>query len=223
MDNNILITPEEIYNSKEINTYIMTGNDNLGQIGFTEHGFAHAKRCSLYASKILKTLDYPDRTCELAAIAGYMHDIGNTVNRADHAHSGALMAFDILNRMKMPPEEIAIICSAIGFHDEETAFPVSTVAAALIISDKSDVRRSRVRQMDLASDIHDRVNYAVKNSSLEIQKENKYCIFDIDIDTSICPVMEYFEIFIDRMILCRKSAVFLGLDFQLVINNSRLL
>lgn len=159
-----------------------------------------------------------------AAIAGYLHDIGNTVNRVDHAHSGAIMAFTLLTRMNMPPEEIAIICSAIGHHDEKTAFPVNAVSAALILSDKSDVRRSRVRKNAIiATDIHDRVNYAVVNASLKIDKEQKLCLFNITIDTDICPVMEYFEIFLDRMVLCRKAADLLGLTFELIINDTRLL
>lgn len=217
------ITPEEIFRNPEIHAYIESGNKFLGVIGFTEHGFAHAKRSSNYAQNILAELGFDQRTCELAAIAGYMHDIGNTVNRADHAHSGALMAFTILNKLEMPPEEIALVCSAIGYHDEKTAYPVNTVAAALILSDKSDVRRTRVRQMDLASDIHDRVNYAVEHAGLTILKKEKICIFNITIDTSICPVMEYFEIFLERMVLCRKAATFLGLDFELIINDTRLL
>lgn len=216
-------TPEDIFDNEEIKAYIECGNENLDAIGYTEHGFAHAKRSSNYAYNILKALEYPERTCELAAIAGYMHDIGNTVNRADHAHSGAVMAFTLLNKLNMDPSEIAIICSAIGHHDEKTAYPVNIVAAALIISDKSDVRRSRVRQMDLASDIHDRVNFAVEKAKLTIDKDKKSCIFNISIDTSICPVMEYFEIFLDRMVLCRRSAGVLGMDFELIINDTRLL
>ena len=211
------ILPEEIFSNREIHSYIECGNNCLGAIGFTEHGFAHAKRSSNYARD-------PERMCQLAAIAGYMHDIGNTVNRADHAHSGALMAFTILNKLKMPPEEIALICSAIGHHDEKTAYPVNPLAAALILSDKSDVRRTRVRKNAiLDADIHDRVNYAVENTKLEIDPENKVCIFLITIATEICPVMEYFEIFLDRMVLCRKAAQTLGLQFELLINNTRLL
>lgn len=217
------ISPEQIFSSQEINAYINRGNKNLGEIGFTEHGLAHAKRSSNYASNILDTLGFPKRTCELAAIAGYIHDIGNTVNRADHAHSGALMAFTLLNKLNMDPDEISLVCSAIGHHDEKTAYPVNEIAAALIVSDKSDVRRTRVRQMDLDTDIHDRVNYAVEKAKVEIDPEKKTCIFNITIDTDICPVMEYFEIFLDRMVLCRKSAAYLGLNFELIINNSRLL
>lgn len=218
------ITPEEIFSNPEVKSYIQRGNDCLEAIGFTEHGFAHAKRSSHYARLILETLGYPQRTCELAAIAGYLHDIGNTVNRVDHAHSGALMAFTLLNGLHMPPEEIGLICSAIGHHDEKTAYPVNPVAAALILSDKSDVRRTRVRKdAVLAADIHDRVNYAVENSSLELDPERKVCLFNITIATEICPVMEYFEIFLERMVLCRKAAQELGLQFELVINNTRLL
>ena len=218
------ILPEEIFSNREIHSYIECGNNCLGAIGFTEHGFAHAKRSSNYARDILADLNYPERMCQLAAIAGYMHDIGNTVNRADHAHSGALMAFTILNKLKMPPEEIALICSAIGHHDEKTAYPVNPLAAALILSDKSDVRRTRVRKNAiLDAGIHDRVNYAVENTKLEIDPENKVCIFLITIATEICPVMEYFEIFLDRMVLCRKAAQTLGLQFELLINNTRLL
>lgn len=139
------IMPEDILKNPEVKVYVEAGNSCLGALGFTEHGRPHAKRCSNYARNILEALDYDKRTCELAAIAGYLHDIGNTVNRVDHAHSGAIMAFTLLTRMNMPPEEIAIICSAIGHHDEKTAFPVNAVSAALILSDKSDVRRSRVR------------------------------------------------------------------------------
>ncbi len=219
-----VLSPEDIFSDPEVRCYVESGNACLGAIGFTEHGLAHAKRSSHYARSILETLGYPKRTCELAAIAGYMHDIGNTVNRADHAHSGALMAFTLLNKLQMPPEEIAAVCTAIGHHDEKTAYPVSPVAAALILSDKSDVRRTRVRKdAVLAADIHDRVNYAVEGMELAIDPEEKVCTFNIAIDTQICPVMEYFEIFLERMVLCRKSAQTLGLQFELIINNTRLL
>ncbi len=218
-----LILPEDIYKNEEISSYIQMSNETLGAIGYTEHGFAHAKRCSDYAYKILEAMEFSKRTCELAAIAAYMHDIGNVINRSDHAHTGATMAFTILNKLGMPAKEIAIICSAIGHHDEKTAHPVNEVAAALILSDKSDVRRTRVRGMNLISDIHDRVNFAVEKCELEISKKDRTCIFWIEIDTAICPVMEYFEIFLDRMVLCRKSADSLGLTFELIINNTRLL
>lgn len=219
-----LVTPEEIFKNEDVHAYIRTGNENLGAIGLTEHGFAHAKRSSNYARDILKQLGYPDRTCELAAIAGYMHDIGNVINRSDHAHSGAMMAFQILNKLNMNPIEIAQICAAIGHHDEKTAFPVNEIAAALILSDKTDVRRTRVRQDAVIDiDIHDRVNYAVEKASFSIDAAQKICIFDITIATDICPVMEYFEIFLERMVLCRKAAQYFDLQFELVINHTRLL
>lgn len=219
-----LVTPEEIFKNEDVHAYIRTGNENLGAIGLTEHGFAHAKRSSNYARDILKQLGYPDRTCELAAIAGYMHDIGNVINRSDHAHSGAMMAFQILNKLNMNPIEIAQICAAIGHHDEKTAFPVNEIAAALILSDKTDVRRTRVRQDAVIDiDIHDRVNYAVEKASFNIDAAQKICIFDITIATDICPVMEYFEIFLERMVLCRKAAQYFDLQFELVINHTRLL
>lgn len=219
-----VLSPEDIFKDQEVRAYIRQGNDNLGVIGFTEHGFAHAKRSSDTAREILTALGYPERTCQLAAIAGYMHDIGNTVNRVDHAHSGALMAFTILTKLGMSPQETGLICSAIGHHDERTAFPVNPVAAALILSDKSDVRRSRVRKdAELEEDIHDRVNYAVEDSRLQIDPQGKLLIFHLTIDTKICPVMEYFEIFMDRMVLCRKAAQTLGLQFELIINGTRLL
>ena len=218
------IMPEDIFKNPEVKVYVEAGNSCLGALGFTEHGRPHAKRCSNYARNILESLDYDTRTCELAAIAGYLHDIGNTVNRVDHAHSGAIMAFTLLTRMNMPPEEIAIICSAIGHHDEKTAFPVNAVSAALILSDKSDVRRSRVRKNAIiATDIHDRVNFAVQKAELKIDTEEKTIILRMKIDTEICAVMDYFEIFLDRMMLCKKSADYLGLKFELLINHSRLL
>ena len=218
------LSPEEIFRNQEVQAYILRGNDCLGAIGYTEHGLAHAKKSSDTARQILTALGYPQRTCELAAIAGYLHDVGNTVNRVDHAHSGALMAFTLLNKLGMPPEEIGLVCSAIGHHDEKTAFPVNPLAAALILSDKSDVRRSRVRkEAVIEADIHDRVNYAVEESHLEIDPQQRLCIFTIEIATQICPVMEYFEIFLERMVLCRKAAQALGLQFELIINGTRLL
>ncbi len=218
------ITPEEIYKNPEIRCYIEQGNLFLDTLGYTEHGLAHAKRCSNQAGKILKELNFDARTCELANIAGFMHDIGNVINRADHAHNGAIVSFTILSKLNMPPEEISLICSAIGYHDEATAHPVSPVAAALILSDKSDVRSTRVRHIEnLAKDIHDRVNFAVKASDIILDADRKKCSFKIKIDTEICQVMEYFEIFLERMILSKKAAEFLGLSFELIINDTRLL
>lgn len=218
------ITFEDILKNEEIKAYIENGNHNLGEIGFTEHGFPHARRSANYAYRILKSLKFDERTCELAQIAGYMHDIGNVVNRADHAQSGAIMAFHILNRLGMPPDEVARIAAAIGNHDEGTAAAVSPIAAALILSDKGDVRRTRVRDRETVSaDIHDRVNYAVEHAATEIDPEKKTATLVISIDTDICPVMEYFEIFMSRMVLCRSAAKYLGLQFELMINDTRLL
>lgn len=219
-----VITLDDIVKNKQVRTYIEQGNAFLGEIGFTEHGFAHAKRSSNYASNILKSLGYDERTCELAAIAGYMHDIGNVVNRVAHAQSGALMAFTILTNLNMDPAEIAQVTAAIGNHDEGTAAAVSPIAAALILSDKGDVRRTRVRDKSSVDiDIHDRVNYAVEHASLAIDSEEKTALLTITIDTTICPVMEYFEIFLSRMTLCRSAARYLGLSFELMINGVRLL
>ncbi|MCI1965198.1 MAG: HD domain-containing protein [Oscillospiraceae bacterium] len=224
MQNYNHITFEDILKNDEIKAYIKTGNRNLGEIGFTEHGFPHAKRSANYAGNILQQLGFDERTCELARIAGYMHDIGNVVNRYNHAHSGALMAFNILNRLNMPPQEVAVISAAIGNHDEETAAAVSPIAAALILSDKGDVRRTRVRDRETVNaDIHDRVNYAVEHAATLIDTERKTVTLDITIDTNICPVMEYFEIFMSRMVLCRRAAQYLGLQFELIINETRLL
>ena len=218
------ITPKELFSLPETIAYIDAGNDYLGELGYTEHGRAHAKRCGEQAGDILRALSHDERLCELAQMAGYLHDIGNIVNRVDHAHSGGVMAFTYLNKLNMPPEEIALICSAIGYHDEKTAFPVNPVSAALILADKSDVRRTRVRKdAIIATDIHDRVNFAVESADLHIDAEKHTCILDVTINTEICPVMEYFEIFLERMVLCRKAAEHLGLTFELIINDTKLL
>ena len=218
------VTYEEIRKNKEIGAYIEAANGVLGAIGFTEHGLPHVCRAAGVAANLLRELGFEERTCELAAIAGYLHDIGNTVNRVDHAQSGALMAFYILSRLGMPPEEVAVVASAIGHHDEGTAAPVNEVAAALILADKSDVRRSRVRNKSgIMTDIHDRVNYAVERTELQVRREEKAVLLQMSIDTAICPVMDYFEIFLSRMLLCRKAADSLGLTFELVINQSRML
>lgn len=222
MNNNI--TFEDIKRNSEIKTYIERGDEVMCAIGYTEHSFAHAMRTADISRRILEELGYDERYCELVQIASYMHDIGNTVNRVNHAQSGALMAFQILSRLGMNPSEIIDIVTAIGHHDESTAFPVTPLAAALIIADKSDVRRSRVRSRDMDMfDIHDRVNYSVKKSELKLDIPNKHIVLRINIDTSLCAVMDYFEIFLDRMVLCKKSAAYLGLNFELMINNSQLL
>ena len=217
------MTFEQVQQDHAVNVYIAQADASMDALGFTEHSFAHVTRVAEIAAYILQSLDYPERTVELTKIAGYLHDIGNVVNRVDHSQSGAVMAFRILDRMEFPPEEIATIVTAIGNHDEGTGVPVNAVAAALIIADKSDVRRSRVRkQADIAVDIHDRVNYAVTSSSLHVDPQQKSIQLSLEVDTSLSPVMEYFEIFTKRMLLCRKAAEKLGLTFQLKINDLQL-
>ena len=218
-------TLQEIQNSPEIRTYITQADASLIARGFTEHAFPHAAKCADVAARILTALHFPRREVELAQIAAYMHDIGNVINRADHALSGANMAFRILDRIGMPAEEIATIITAIGHHDDATAFPVNAVAAAVILGDKTDVRRSRVRNRDFSTfDIHDRVNYAVTRSEVLIDSERDDTItLALTIDTEICAVMDYFEIFLQRMVLCRKAADFLKLRFHLEINGQVLL
>lgn len=193
-------------------------------MGYTEHSFPHVVKAANTAEMILQTLGYPERIAELAKIAGYMHDIGNIVNRVDACQSGAVMAFRLLDRMGMEADEIAQVISAIGNHDESTAAPVNPIAAALILGDKTDVRRSRVRNRDFANfDIHDRVNYAVEESEIYFNEDRSAVILDLTIDTKISAVMDYFEIFLGRMLLSRKAAEFLNIRFELVINGQRLL
>lgn len=222
------ITYKYIKQNKEVQTYINHADAALSSIGFTEHSNAHVERAAFTANMILSELGYPERDCELAQIAAYMHDIGNVVNRVDHAQSGAIMAFHILEGMGMPAEEICIIISAIGNHDEHTAAPVNHIAAAVIISDKTDVRRSRVRgakEYDGSeiNDVHDRVNYACEQSKVYFSDDKTTIILDLTIDLRISSIMEYFEIFMDRMILCRKAAKTLGVEFGLVINNQKVM
>lgn len=220
----MIITFSDIKNSEEVRTYIKQADASLEIRGFTEHSFAHATRCAEVAGGLLNDLGYGHREVELVKIAGYMHDIGNVINRIDHAQSGAIMAFRILDKMGMPPEDTATIITAIGNHDEATAFPVNAVAAALILADKTDVRRSRVRNKEtIYTDIHDRVNYAVEKSNLFLDKEAKTITLYLAIDTDICAVMDYFEIFLERMLLVRKASDFLKLTFKLNINNNNLL
>ena len=217
------ITFDEIQNNEAVKTYIRRADESLIALGYTEHSFPHVKKVAQLASEILLTLGYNERQAELARIAGYLHDIGNVVNRIDHAQSGAVMAFRILDKMGADPEDIATIITAIGNHDESTAFPVNPVAAALILADKTDVRYTRVRNRDFASfDIHDRVNYSVKKSEVHIEKDS-HIELRLEIDTEMCAVMDYFEIFLNRMILCRKAAERLGLEFWLWINGQRLI
>ena len=218
------MTYQEIKNNQAINTYIQQADATLAALGYTEHSFAHVGLVAEKAGYILETLGYPARTVELCKIAGYMHDIGNLVNRVDHSQSGAVMAFRILDNLNCDPEEIATIVTAIGNHDEGTGQPVNAVAAALILADKSDVRRSRVRNQDMATfDIHDRVNYSVKRSRLKINEEHTLIKLKLDVDTKYGSVMDYFEIFMGRMLLCRKAAEKLGLQFKLMINEQQLI
>ena len=210
-----MITPTEIKQNEQIRTYIEKADEALAALGYTEHSYAHVTRVAHFAEKIMQ---------ELAWIAGYMHDIGNVINRIDHAQSGAVMAFRILDKLGMPADEIATVCSAIGNHDESTAFPVNAVAAALILADKTDVRRTRVRNRDKATfDIHDRVNYAVEKASTTLDAAGKAVVLDLQLDTGMSPVIDYFEIFLERMLLCRKAAEKLGLSFRLVVNGQTVL
>ncbi|MCL2662292.1 MAG: HD domain-containing protein [Oscillospiraceae bacterium] len=215
---------EEIKKNEEIRTYITKADESLCALGFTEHSFAHVTRTAEDAGYILRTLGYPERDVELAQISGYLHDIGNLVNRDYHAHSGAVMAFQILAQLGFNPAEIATITTAIGNHDEGTGVAVNHVCAALILADKSDVRRSRVRNTEISSfDIHDRVNYSVRKSVLKINEEKTLIKLKLTVDIKYGSVMDYFEIFLGRMIMCRKAAERLGLQFKLIINEQQLI
>lgn len=219
-----MITPEQIRNDESVRTYIKCADDALAELGYTEHSFAHVSKVAHDARRILETLHYPPHECDLAEIAGYLHDIGNLINRVDHAQSGAIMAFRILDHLDAEPYEIATVTGAIGNHDEGTAVAVNAVAAALILADKTDVRSSRVRNQEIMSfDIHDRVNYSVKSSELTFEEDNTVIELKLTIDTNVGSVMDYFEIFLQRMILCRKAAAKLGLAFRLRINGQQLL
>lgn len=217
------MTYDQVRADHAVQVYIAQADAALDALKFTEHSFAHVTQVAQRAAYILETLGHDGRTVELAKIAGYLHDIGNVINRVDHSQSGAVMAFRILDRMEFPPEEIATIISAIGNHDEGTGVAVNPVAAALIIADKSDVRRSRVRDPeDVRVDVHDRVNYSVIRSDFTVDMAAKTMILSLDVDTSISSPMEYLEIFMKRMLLCRTAANTLGLTFHLDINGQRL-
>lgn len=218
------MTYQDIKNNDEINTYIRQADQSLSALGYTEHSFAHVTLVAEKAGYILSTLGYPDRTVELVMIAGYLHDIGNIVNRVEHSQSGAIIAFRILDHLGFPPDEIGQIVTAIGNHDEGTGIPVSELAAALILADKSDVRRNRVRNQDVSAfDIHDRVNYSVTKSELKINEAHTLIKLKLSVDTHYSSVMDYFEIFLKRMVLCRKAAEKLGLQFKLIINEQQLI
>ena len=215
---------EDVKNDKEVNVLVDNTERQLTELGYTEHGRRHIGIVSEIAGNILEELGYSEREIELARIAGYLHDIGNSINRMDHAHTGAILAYDILKRLGMPLEDAAEIMMAIGNHDENSGTAVSTVSAALILADKSDVHRSRVRNENLSRfDIHDRVNYAVEEAKVEVDTENKKIYLKLKIDTEICPVIKYFEIFLDRMLMCKKAASYLDVWFHLAINGAVLL
>ena len=219
-----MLTYEEVTKSQAIRTYIIRADESLAALGFTEHSFAHVVHVAETAGYILEIMGYDPRTVELAKIAGYLHDIGNLVNRKDHSQSGAIMAWSILNDMGCDPGEVATIVTAIGNHDEGTGVPVNAVAAAIILADKADVRWTRVRNQDISTfDIHDRVNYSVKKSALKINDDKTQVKLELTVDTQFGSVMDYFEIFMGRMLLCRKAAERLGLQFKLMINEQPLI
>lgn len=218
------VTFEQVKQDPEVRAYIVKANEMLSAIGFTEHGLRHVGLVADRAMGLLRELGRPERVQELAGIASLLHDIGNIVNRQGHGQTSALLAHQILTRMGMEPDEIAIIMSAIGNHEEEIGNPVHDVSAALILADKSDVHRTRVYNRDLATfDIHDRVNYSVTHSELHACRDEKVIRLSLTVDTSIIAIMEYFEIFLTRMIMCRRAADYLGCQFQLVMNDNRLL
>ncbi|MCL2766872.1 MAG: HD domain-containing protein [Peptococcaceae bacterium] len=217
------VTLEDVKNNPVIDSFIRKSNEYLGVIGYTEHGYRHVNLIASISRNILEKLEYPHRYAQLAAIAGYLHDIGNVINRKDHGISGGIIAHSILTEMGMPPDETALVISAIGNHDEQYGQTVNCVTAALIIADKSDVHRSRVRNPDYATfDIHDRVNYAVEHSFLWVEEDKRTITMELTIDIDICTVMDYFEIFLSRMVLCRRASDFLKCKFELVINGAKL-
>lgn len=218
-----LVTLEMVRQNPLVETMLRVGNENLAVMGFTEHGFRHLNLVSNIAYNVVTKLRLSRREAELAAIAGYLHDIGNVVNRKGHHLSGGVIAYYILEQMGMCSDELFTVVAAIGNHDEETGQPVNTVAAALILADKADVHRSRVRNKERAKfDIHDRVNYAVERSFLRVDADERTIVLELEIDSSISPVMDYFEIFLTRMLMCRRAAEFLGCTFGMEINGSRL-
>ena len=219
-----MVTYEALRQNTAVNTYITRADESLAALGFTEHSFPHVCGVADTAEYILRSVGCGERQIELAKIAAYLHDIGNLVNRADHSQSGALMAFRILDHMDMEPGDLATIVTAIGNHDEGVGVPVNEVAAALILADKCDVRRNRVRNQDMSTfDIHDRVNYSVEKYRLVVENETKIARLELTIDTKFSSVMDFFEIFMKRMMLCRRAAERLGLTFQLVINGQQLI
>ncbi len=219
-----MITLQDVKKNEEVEALIKGAQEQLKELGYTEHSHRHISIVSKRAGDILTKLKYPEREVELAKIAGYLHDIGNCVNRVDHAHSGAILAYNILKDMGMPVEERTQIMMAIGNHDENTGTAISDISAAIILADKSDVHRDRVVNSNLSTfDIHDRVNYAVTNADLNLDVENRKIILDLKIDTKICPVLDYFEIFMDRTMMSKYAAKYLNIWFELIINDTKLL
>ena len=219
-----MVTLDDVRKNEEVEALIKGAQKQLDGLGYTEHSHRHISIVSKRAGDILEQLGYPERTVELTRIAGYLHDIGNCVNRTDHAHSGAIIAYNILKDMGMPVEERTEIMMAIGNHDEKTGTAVSDISAAIILADKSDVHRDRVTNRNLSTfDIHDRVNYAVTNADLKLDSENRRILLDLTIDTKLCPVLDYFEIFMDRTMMSKYAAKYLGIWFELVINGTKLL
>ena len=219
-----MVTFEDVVNNAEVNELIINAQKQMDVIGYTEHSIRHVSLVAERAAQILKSLGYDEKRIELAKIAGYMHDIGNSVNRVDHAHTGAILAYNILKDMGMDVKDRTEIMMAIGNHDESTGTPVSDISAALILADKSDAHISRVSKTDRSLfDKHDEVNYAVTSSELKIDIEERKAILNLKIDTKICPVIDYFEIFMDRTKMSKRAAKYLGLWFELIINDTNLL
>jgi len=218
-----ILTLEDVKTDAAVIAMIEQADRSMNALGYTEHGFRHADLVAHISFNIIQRLEFPERDAELAAIAGYLHDIGNSVSREFHGITGSLLARSTLEKMGFPLNEIISIMSAIGNHEEEYGYPTSEIAAATILADKSDVHRSRVRNPDMAAfDIHDRVNYAAEKSFLKVEAESGSISLEIVIDTKLSTVMEYFEIFLSRMIICRKAAEFLDCKFNLIINNTML-
>jgi metal-dependent HD superfamily phosphatase/phosphodiesterase len=222
-----VITVEDIKKNPKVKALILKADKNLEKLGYTEHGERHVSWVSKNAGRIMRKLGYPERRAQLAEIAGYLHDIGNAVNRIGHESIGALLAKDILLEMGMPFEEVLEVMAAIGNHHEESGYPVSDIAAALILADKADVHRTRVRPQNrtryaINMDIHDRVNYAATLSRIEIDPTSRIVTYNIEIDIKISPVFEYFEIFLNRLLIARKAAVVLNSELHLYINGLRM-
>ena len=218
------MTYHDISKDEEVLALLEKGNANLGVLGFTDHSKSHCALVAERAAYILKTLGFSEHDQELAKIAGFMHDIGNAINRKHHAEWGALMARDILKKYDLSLEDQSMVISAVSHHDESTGGAMDAVSAALILADKSDVRRNRVRTQEKAKfDIHDRVNYAVTGHSLTVDKEAGKITLNLQIDEDLCTMYEYFDIFLGRMMMCRSAAEMLGAKFRLTVNGGKVL